>query len=270
MTTLSKTLPMFVFLSAVALACEQPPPPGSGDGTSSEDQDSEGETPDETADTGTGDGDAETETGEDPSDAFDDTLYPLTDGATWTYIAKNYSGQILSDEIVDCVEVEWEGETAWMLVDNPNDAGNYTESTIARDGPHTFRVHKEIKGLMGTNEIVDYVPGFTRAHDDWNMTGQSEEYVYDRISTDGDGLNQQIQPRAHIFTVLDDDVEVTVPAGTFNCIQIERVRSLGGNIGERVLFWYARGVGKVREERPAESRIEELVSVSIPGGREYP
>ena len=260
---------------ASTLACEQPPPPGyegdassdehSGDGDPSADGSESADTTSETA----GETDA-TETGEDPGGPFDATLYPLTDGATWTYLATNYSGQILREEIVDAVEVEWEGQTAWMLVDNPNVSGEFTKSTIIRDGPHTLRVHKEIEGLTGTVEIVDYDPGFTRAHDDWDTPGQSMEYAYERVATDGAGLNMSVEPRAHLYTVLDVDVEVTVPAGTFDCVQVERIRTHGTNVGERVIFWYARGVGKVREERPMEARIEELVSVAIPDGAECP
>jgi hypothetical protein len=37
-----------------------------------------------------------------------------------------------------------------------------------------------------------------------------------------------------------------------------------------VWFWFAPGIGKVREERPIEMEIEELVSVTIPGGANLP
>jgi hypothetical protein len=53
-------------------------------------------------------------------------------------------------------------------------------------------------------------------------------------------------------------------------VKIERVRTVGAESGALVWYWYAPGVGKIREERPLEMEVEELISVSIPGGVELP
>jgi hypothetical protein len=218
--------------------------------------------------------DTATDTGSESSDTGsvgeDGSFYPLVDGGTWTYVASTTTGQILGNEIVEASETTWSGMQAWVFTDNPNAAGEWTESTIVRFGTAAMRVHKEIKDASGTTMIVDYDPGFLRADDKWDEVGFIEEILYDRNETDGAGLNPSFEARGHSYEVLAINESVTVPAGTFNCIKIERIRTVGATAGERVVFWNARGIGKIREERPAEGRVEELASVSIPGGANFP
>ena len=285
----SSRLAGLLTLSLVASpACSQPSPPGSevgdeglsgaslGDGgTTGGDGGTTGE--DEGLTTGDGDADGDAEAGEtetggnaDPG-PYAGQLYPLADGATWIYLKKTTGGQILGEEIVDATEIEWDGDPAWMLSDNPNAEGEWTESVIVREDEMTMRVHKEIQTQLETLWIVDYDPGFTRANDAWwEAEGFSEELFYDRTETDGNGDNEDTEPRGHIYTVEAVHEMVEVPAGTFDCVQVKRVRSVGGNAGEIVYFWYAQGVGKVREERPADSSVEELASVHIPEGVDLP
>lgn len=275
------------FASVAMLACEQPLPPGfeagddeeeseESDSDETEESTSEDDSTEESSDT---DPDTETDSEEETSDtddepqpnAFEDTLYPLADGATWTYLAKTSSGQVLGMEEVEMVEIEWEGQQAFLQSDSPSAQGKWTEAVLMRIGEdEVFRVHKEIQTPQGTQTIVDYDPGFVRANDAWSEVDQFQQYEYTRTQTDGDGLNESIEPRGHAYTVLAVGEEVTVPAGTFDTIKIERIRTAGTNVGERVIFWYARGVGKVKEDRPAEQKLEELVSASIPDGVELP
>jgi hypothetical protein len=133
------------------------------------------------------------------------------------------------------------------------------------------RVHREEMVDQNKTAIIDYEPGFARISEAWTTVGIMEELLYDRTAYDGQGLNPMVEARGHTFEVLAVDEEVTVPAGTFqNCVKIERVRTVGAESGALVWYWYAPGVGKVREERPIEMEIEELASVSIPGGVELP
>lgn len=61
------------------------------------------------------------------------------------------------------------------------------------------------------------------------------------------------------FAVVATDVPVTVPAGTFTCLQLERQRL--DKAEPKRTYWLAPGVGKVREEG---ERVEELVQY-VPG-----
>ncbi|KIG15563.1 hypothetical protein DB30_05437 [Enhygromyxa salina] len=277
----------------MALACNQAAPPGSSGASDqgADDGDDDGESgntlPDLTDDAGSGgDGDGDpgsdtadtsrntdtdaTDTGDPNLGPYADTLYPLADGAHWTYLIKNLNGQIVGMDIVDTTELDWDGEQAWMLTDQPNAKGEWTQSVLVRDGSVSTRVHKKILTDGGIASIVDYDPGFARVDDTWDTLNFSEELLYERTETDGQGNNPKVEARGHIFTVQAVHEMVTVPAGTFDCVKIERVRSVGTNAGEITISWYAFGVGKVREETPAESRVEELAKVSLPGGVDLP
>ena len=113
-------------------------------------------------------------------------------------------------------------------------------------------------------------PGFVRLSEAWTEVGEPEEFLYQRVHYDGNGLNPKVEARGHTFEVVAIGEEVTVPAGTFECVKIERVRTVGAEAGALAIFWFAPGVGKVREERPLDMEVEELVSVSIPGGVQLP
>ncbi|MBL4686809.1 MAG: hypothetical protein JKY37_19585 [Nannocystaceae bacterium] len=248
---------VFLFTLAIVSACGQETPPGT-DGTSTSPSTETGD-PVATS-TGSADDTSVMMGGE------YDSYYPLIDGASWTYVATNSMGQATGTEIVDAVATEWDGKTGVVLTDNPNGNGEFTQSTIVRDGTIAYRVHKVVGTQTQPNLIVDYTPGFTRFDDAWTDVGVKGERVYVRVESDGDGLNPDTEDRGHTYEVTAVDEEVTVAAGTFSCIVVERTRTTGATAGERVVFWYAKGVGKVREERPADNRIEELIAVSIPGG----
>ena len=254
---------LLVPLALTLLACGQPPPPGS-DEAGTESSDTATETSAETS-TDT----SATETGTDTG-TVEETLYPLVDGASWTYVITNTSGQILGMDTIDLSETVWMGGQAWEMVDSPNANGTWSTSTIIRDGDLALRVHRVEMAQATTTAIIDYAPGFARASDAWTTQGFIEELLYTRTAYDSNGQNPVVEDRGHTFEVVGVDQSVTVPAGTFNCVKVERVRTLGTEAGALAWFWYAPGIGKVREERPVEMEIEELVSVSIPGGANLP
>ncbi|MCA9707829.1 MAG: hypothetical protein KDK70_18400 [Myxococcales bacterium] len=229
------------------LGCQQPNPPGTGSDSS---------------------GGTEVPIGEGELGSY----FPLVDGGTWTYVITNAAGQLQGTEIVEASVTTFDGAEAFVFVDNPNEQGEWTESTILRAGTSAERVHKEIMIPTGAKTIVDYDPGFTRFDDAWTEEGGKGERRYQR--TEQKPMDPASVPdeetRGHVFTVTAVGESVTVAAGTFDCIAVERVRTTGASAGERVLLWYAAGVGKVREERPGEDRVEELSELSIPGGAVLP
>jgi hypothetical protein len=278
---------------ALAFACAQPPPPDagsedslgttlgaetSGDANDMDSTDGENTTMGDPSDseTGTeagadmGDTDTGTDTADTEPDPLEQSLYPLADGAKWSYVVKTTAGQILGMDITEANEVEWEGEQAFELIDEPDDDGEWNASVLLQDGDLVMRVHREEMDNLGTTAIIDYDPGFVRVSEAWTVVGPPQEILYDRIAYDGNGQNPVVEARGHTFEVLAVDEQVTVPAGTFDCVKVERVRTLGAEAGALVWFWYAPGVGKVREERPLEMEVEELVSVSIPGVIDLP
>ena len=250
-TRLRTALSAFLVSALGSLACNQAAPPGS-----------------EEAETGESEGDGDGDVGEENA-----SLYPLVNNARWVYVAKTTQGQVLGTENVSLVATEWEGQPAWRQVDEADENGEWTESILVREGEEVLRIYKEEYGDLGVTAYVYYDPGFLRADDEWleAPVDSYEERLYDRTEYDNpDLVNPSLEPRGHAYRILAVDETVTVPAGTFECVVVERIRTVGGNAGERVIHWYAPGVGKVREERPADSRIEELSEVQIPSGAQFP
>jgi hypothetical protein len=65
----------------------------------------------------------------------------------------------------------------------------------------------------------------------------------------------------HKYTVLDVAAKLTVPAGTFTTVKIQRENVTSP---ETKLFWFAAGVGKIREENPTTGAVTELTAYEIP------
>ncbi len=223
-------------LSAFA-ACSQPAPPadsGGGSGTA-------------------GDTDGVTET---------ESLYPLVDGAAWSYDNLDAAGATVR---IEDVAVTANDDGTYLLADTPNEVGQRTDAIIERRDTAALRTHKDVYQNDILVQIVDYTPGFIRMDDAWTSAGAIHMPIYMRHETNGQGGNPIDAMREHQFEVLAVDEEVTVPAGTFSCVKVLRTRiDPGSASGEQVTFWYAPGVGKVRELRI--DRAEELRFFDIPGG----
>lgn len=237
------------------LACNQadPPPMTGTDGSTS----MVPATSDSTADST---GIDPSTNGSDSSGASADVDYfPLRDGATWTYRHIASDGTTF-DEIVVMREITFDGGVAFEMEDNAGADGENTVSTVLdRDG-QVMRVHKEV--LLAETPVltVDYVPGFLRFDNGW-ADGDVTDWMYDRTEYDGTGALADEAVRQQIFTIESMSTPITVPAGTFDCVQFLRNRP---DTGESKRFWFADGVGKIKHETLATGSVEELAEYSIP------
>lgn len=249
-------------------ACNQVPPPDPGDESeAAADDDDAGDDdidPGDDDDTGDDDDDDDEDDagGGDDDDAEPPSMYPLVDGATWTYVNES-PGDGQQNEIVTMRQIDYDGDVAYEQVDAEDSTGQSTRSVLVRDGTQVLRVEKEIVVDGVVNTSVDYDPGFVRFDDAWNEVGQTVSLTYNRVETDSFG-QQSAAERVHEFRVEAIGETVTVPAGTFSTTYIIRTQVQGENPGEVVELWYAAGVGKVRERRADEGKTEELQSFDIP------
>lgn len=206
------------------------------------------------------------------SDSGDDTPvveaeshYPLLAGASWTYQVVDGNEVELREEIVEAKEdpdAKDEPYVQIILEDNEDDEGEKTVSKIRRIKSGAFRVHKDIVQNGEVQEKVDYDPGFVRFDEAWLKLeeGESKDYGYKRASS----LDSDEESRGHRYTLLGKNVKVKVPAGVFTCVHISRERLTGASSGEIVEYWFAKGVGKVRERRVATGKEERLKSFTDP------
>jgi hypothetical protein len=207
-----------------------------------------------------------------------DSHFPLVDGATWTYrhAYPQDPGKMPWDEIATMRSATYMDMPAVILEDEEDAQGERSASTMLIDGSAVYRVYKEVKvaGQVAFNTTYD--PGFLRYDEAWKQEGSSVDESYDSLqlcvmassaSKCAPGAMRK-ETRSHTFKVLSLNAEVSVPAGTFkNTVQIERInqgdpQSVGDE--ETKHFWYAPGVGKVRELDVQSGATEELSKFEIP------
>lgn len=193
-------------------------------------------------------------------------LLPLATGNRWTYT------------VTDGTDVETKSQVV----------GEF--EPVGGSGPHAdvlaYRV-TTTRGANGTNETVSYqgtvgsravryreqaynaTSGDLDIEEHWDpyklRVDQAEEFLVDGASFlesyDETKLVPGEQPttatRSDRWTVLAANEMVTVPAGTFEAFKISRVSS---SQGATKTYWFAEGVGKVKEEG---GQLEELESYEV-------
>lgn len=190
--------------------------------------------------------------------------YPLLAGASWEYQVVDVNGVELRKEIVEATkDPDAKDGVQIILTDNEDSEGERTKSKIRRIGQGAFRVHKDILVSGEIAESVDYDPGFVRFDEAWTKLskGESRDYSYERSTSLEKGKEEQ---RGHRYTVKGKEVKIKVPAGVFTCVHISRERLTGASAGEIVEYWFAPGVGKVREKRLATGKEELLIRFTPP------
>jgi hypothetical protein len=197
-----------------------------------------------------------------------DSHYPLSNGATWTYHHENPTKEPW-DEMDTLVGTTYNGKPAFVLNDQEDAQGEQTASTLIVDGTGVYRVYKEVRVNDQLALKVTYDPAFLRYDEAWTTEGFTQtldddwkqECVF--TSSASKCAAGAIKPgtTTHVFTVVSTSEEVTVPAGTFKTVLIERNNPLDR---ETKRFWFAKGVGKVRELDLQSNATEELTAYDIP------
>ena len=207
-----------------------------------------------------------------------DSHFPLIDGATWTYKHEypQDPGKMPWDEIATMRSATFEDAPAFILEDEEDAQGERSSSTMVIDGTRIFRVYKEVNVADQLAFKTSYDPGFLRYDEAWaGAEGETEQLTYDSLqicvmassaSKCAPGA-MRMETTTHTYKVLSENVSITVPAGTFDTVQIERTNLDDPAIpsdDEVKHFWYARGVGKVRELDVQNGATEELASYNVP------
>jgi hypothetical protein len=223
----------------------------------------EGRTPDIVASSGAGSID-----GTPPVAGSRESHFPLVDGTTWTYHHTNLVDDPW-DETDGVVASTYQGSDAFVLSDEEDAQGEQTHSTHLVDGTRVYRAYKEVS--VGDQVVVKttYDPAFLRYDEAWTKSGVSvtldDDWKQECVvaSTASNCAPGAVKPgtTTHTYTVLDVAAKLTVPAGTFSAVKIQRENVADP---ETKLFWFVAGVGKVREENPTTGAVEELSTYEIP------
>lgn len=184
---------------------------------------------------------------------------PLVPGARWTYQ-------------VDDGELGEKTQTVGPLEDvGGAKAGTlaYRMTTTKPGGGETIswqedtgtaiRRHRELDrgGETQTDEV--YTPFRTRLDESPSrlVVGATWRESYAEIVTDAEGATTSAN-KTETWVVEAVDEPIAVPAGDFCALRVGRTSVVDGNPGSAKTYWYARGVGKVRES--GDHQIEELVA----------
>lgn len=193
-------------------------------------------------------------------------FFPLLDGARYEYLHSNGGW-------TEIVEIEAAGARFEQHQSGDPD-GESSTSTFDVVRGDVLRVAEDQR-LDG--ELVysaEYDPGFLRFSAAWvdGEIGFEETRTYDRTETEAGMEPKDPQPRAHTFTVESVSETVIVPAGGFfDCLRVRRQRALDDSSiddptsqeEQDKLYWFAAGVGKVREENVMTGSTEVLVTYDL-------
>ncbi len=197
-----------------------------------------------------------------------DSHFPLVNGATFTYRHTNVLDDPW-DETDTVAATTYQGEEAFLFSDQEDDESEQTHSTLVVRGTGVYRAYKEVEvgGVVAVTTAYD--PAFLRYDEAWRSVGDSVTLdddwqqtciVASSASSCAPGA-VKAGTTTHAYTVLNVAETRSVPAGTFNAVKVQR-----DNVGdpETKLFWFAAGVGKIREENPATGAVTELIAYEIP------
>lgn len=185
--------------------------------------------------------------------------FPLVDGATWTY-RHSKTAEAPWSEITTMVAGTGADEGSFVLSDSPDRQDDITTQWWKQVGTAIVRVKREETRNGSVRSRTTYDPGFTRFDTLWSKEGFEQEISYTHVETDVDGT--VTSERVQHFIVLDIDASVTIDSMTYDhCIQIARTRPDTMDVGH---YWFAKGIGKIKEVDPESLTTEELIDFDIP------
>jgi hypothetical protein len=194
-----------------------------------------------------------------PGDA---ALFPLATGNTWSFRTTNAG--VVSDKTQTVGELEMvggtgpsSGEMAFHVVTQKDDGTDRTESWQAVVGTLVVRYREQsfsaASGQLALEEHWD--PYKLRLDAARTMAGASwvEAYSETKLPV---GMAPSTATSSDTWTVIAENEAVTVPAGTFDALVVEKAAATSTK-----RYWFVRGIGKVKED--GDSQLEELESYDV-------
>lgn len=192
-------------------------------------------------------------------------LLPLEQGASWTYKIVDSKG-VFKDkkttvEALEDVGGSKAGTKAFRV--RTEDTNGATVSWQEDTGTSVVR-HREQEFDAANAQQSDtfFTPSKLRLDESAAhlTSGASFTTTHTEKTTDLATMITTTVDKTETWTVESLDDAITVPAGTFHCVRVHRVGAAAGSSDK--LYWFARGVGKVKES--GGGRVEELQAYSTP------
>ena len=188
-----------------------------------------------------------------------DSYFPFEPGYRWTFRVTDLGSGVQSQKpqaVSPAPVTDDEDFPGVSLLEQVTDKPNgQTISLLAREGDVLVRYKQEDYDAFGTLERVTvYDPPKIRLDEGRAAAGTTFEESYTATETDALGV-VTTTAITESWEVIGVDVPCSAPFGELECLQVRRIRTAGGTATKD--FYYARGVGKIREE--GDQQIEELV-----------
>jgi hypothetical protein len=191
-------------------------------------------------------------------------MLPWTMGNTWTYLVNDEGVVGMKETTIGAMEpVGGTGPNkdvmAFKVVTHKG-VMDQTVSWQAPDGDNVIRYREQsFSASSGALELEEHwdphklhIDG-TAAH---RVTNASWLEIYEETKLPIGGTPESHEAHDR-WTVLSACESVTVPAGTFTAVYLQKVSATGGSAKT---YWYVPGVGKVKE---SGGQLEELVSYTL-------
>lgn len=196
-----------------------------------------------------------------PAAQSDGSLFPLNTGNSWTF--RTTKGTEVGEKTQTVGVMQQVGGSgpmssamAYLMLTTKNDGSDKTESWQAELEGKIVRYRELSYGSNGQVELEEHWEPYKLRIDGTQLTvgtTYTESYNETKIMT---GAAPTTAVSMDTWRVVALDEMVTVPAGTFSAVVIEKV---GGTSTKR--YWFARGVGKVKEQ--SGTQLEELKSYML-------
>jgi hypothetical protein len=192
---------------------------------------------------------------------FEDRYLPYQVGYGWTYRVTDLVGGDVFTKTQSLTTGAGD-----LIVQTTNKANGSTVSTlqVIQDATRDAVVRLEQEDRNGTGDperTTTYDAGQTRLdeHPDKIVLDATWQETYTATVVEVTGVPPGTSTeRTDTWTVLGVDVDCTSPFGDFKCLHVRRVRTVAGTQTSNKEFFFAKGIGKVKEANG--SQLEELVS----------
>jgi hypothetical protein len=191
-------------------------------------------------------------------------LLPLAVGTSWTYQVTAAAGAspVLKKNTVEAYEDVGgakAGTSAFRIRTEKTDGATVSWQEDRCDSIVRHREQSFSLAEVMTDDDV-YQPSKMRIDESAAhlVVGASYTTAYSELHTDPATGLTTTKSKVEKWTVEAVDEAVTVPAGTFTCVRLHKVGADQGQADKR--FWFARGVGKIKEEG---DQLEELASYTL-------
>ena len=200
--------------------------------------------------------------GADPCGFNSTRFLPFDVGNTWSYRVTDTNSGDITTKSQSIEETRTDATFGDVIVQLTQKNNGSTRSLFKLDANELIRLQQEDLDIGGTVERVTvYDPGQTRLSEtDANLAdGATWTENYTAAVTET-GMTTVTTSRTEAWTVLGVDVACESGIGSLKCLHVKRERTAGGIATKE--FWYAQGVGKVRET--GSNQQEVLQSCSKP------